>query len=376
MNTDKIKLNLAIENAIKKIDSLVEKMGDYYPAPVSQKNRYEKIDNNYWTTGFFPGMIMLAYEYTKDIKYQELAYGHVKNFAQRLADRTELDTHDIGFLYYLSCVKYYTLFGDDFAKRTAIESAILLSGRYHKKAGIIQAWGNLSDPIQRGRMIIDCNMNLPLLVFAAGQGEDEGYLYDMAYTHVKNAQKYIVRDDFSTFHTYHFDTDTGEALYGTTQQGYSDDSCWARGQAWAVYGFALAAGYSMDESLLTTAAKCADYFLEHLPDDKVCYWDLIFTEGDEEKDSSAAAILACGLLETARELKGDKGRKYHDAALEIANSLIDKYSVSDESADGLILHSVYSKPDNKGIDECTTWGDYYYMELLIRLHEESETGPA
>ena len=370
MKIKKDKLALAIENAISKVDALVEKMGDYYPSPASIDNRYNKIPNNYWTTSFFSGLIMLCYQYTKDIKYKNLSYKHVLDFKKRLENNVELDTHDIGFLYDLSCIKYYNLFNDKLAKDTAIKAAKLLSKRYHEKAGIIQAWGDLDDPKQRGRMIIDCNMNLPLLVFASKQGKGCSHLYDIAYTHVKNAQKYIVRDDSSTFHTYHFDPDTGNALYGTTQQGYSNDSCWARGQAWAVYGFGIAYNYSNDETLLKTAMGCADYFLSHLPDDNVCYWDLFFTSGSEERDSSAASICACGLLEMSKCLPEDTGRKYYDAAIKITESLIDNYSVTDDSADGLILHSVYAKPDNKGIDECTTWGDYYYFELLMKLYEQ------
>ena len=180
-----------------------------------------------------------------------------------------------------------------------------------------------------------------------------------------------MRENHTTFHTYYFDTETGEALYGKTQHGYSDDSCWARGQAWGIYGFTLSYLYTGDSSFLETAKNVADYFIQELPEDKICYWDLIFNEGsEEERDSSSAAIAACGLLELSRQLplNDEKHGYYEKVALELLQALEEKYTtVLRPESNGLLLHGVYDKKTNTGVDECMIWGDYFYLEALTRL---------
>lgn len=149
--------------------------------------------------------------------------------------------------------------------------------------------------------------------------------------------------------------------------------CWARGQAWGIYGFPLSYKYTGDYSLITLGKKVANYFLNRLPEDSIAYWDLIFTSGPEERDSSSSAIAACGLLELSKYLPvtdSDK-RLYENASLHIVKSLTDHYTskaVSERS--GVLLHGVYAKPHNKGIDEYTIWGDYYYFEALVRLMKD------
>lgn len=179
-----------------------------------------------------------------------------------------------------------------------------------------------------------------------------------------------MRQDDTTFHTFYMDVDTGEPRFGRTAQGYSDSSCWARGQAWGVYGFALSFHHTGDRSFLDTSCRLLDYFLARLPEDGVCYWDLCFTQGDEPRDSSSAAILCCGILELLRHLPLTHPRRgeYEAALHRIMAALARDYTTRDTpQADGLLLHGVYSKPDGIGVDECMIWGDYYYMEALFRL---------
>lgn len=365
-----IKVDKAVKEAVKKVEAMNIKLGSQFPTPASVNQEYEAIDNNYWTTSFFTGLQFLCYLETEDQAFGDKISEHIKSFRKRLETNVELDTHDLGFLYEYSAMMAYKWMGNKEAREDALRAADLLLERYHEKAGIIQAWGDLDKHEYRGRMIIDANMNLPLLYWASHETGDHKY-FDAAYRHVQQARDYIIRDDYSTYHTYYFSPETGEALKGDTQQGYSDDSCWARGQAWAIYGFALSYDYTKDLSLLKSSMTSADYFIAHLPKDKVCYWDLIFTDGDDqERDSSSAAIAACGLLELADLIKRiypKESKKYFDLAVEMMISLIDHYAVTDDQADGLILHSVYAKPHNKGVDECSTWGDYYYLEALLRL---------
>ena len=364
----KEEIKAAIEFILKKIDENIEEFTYKFPAPASVNNVYEGIDNVDWTSCFWTGMIWLAYEITGDEKYKKIAELHLESFKQRIEEKICIDTHDLGFLYTLTCVSAYKLTGNEEAKLTALKAADELMKRYFEKAGIVQAWGDLNDPNQRGRMIIDCCMNLPLLYWASEVTNDKKY-YEAAYSHVKQAEKYIIREDSSTYHTYYMDVETGEPRFGKTAQGYSDDSCWARGQAWGIYGLPLSYIYTGDEELLNSACKLANYFINRLPEDEVCYWDLTFIVGNEERDSSGAAIAVCGLMELSKHLKSDSKYKaiYENVAPKILKSLINNYTSAEvPESNGVLLHSVYAKPDNKGIDECCIWGDYFYFEALVR----------
>jgi unsaturated chondroitin disaccharide hydrolase len=363
----------ALAAALKKIDANMLAFSDTFPAPYSRQNVYPGIPNNYWTTSFWTGMLWLAYEVTELPKYRDLAERHVASFQDRLARRVETETHDLGFLYILSCIAAHKLVRSESARRIALDAADLLMTRYFEKAGIIQAWGNLSDPKERGRMIIDCCMNLPLLYWASEQTGNASY-HVAARKHAEQAARYLVRSDHSTYHTFYMDTETGEPKFGRTNQGFSDTSCWARGQAWGIYGFALSFVYTGDTAFIEMAKKLSDYYLDRLPDDGVAYWDLIFTEGPEERDSSAAAIAACGLLELSKHLPvtdPDRSR-YEQEAQRMVSSLASGYTAGAES-NGLLLHAVYAKSAGLGINECCIWGDYFYVEALVRLSRSWRT---
>jgi unsaturated chondroitin disaccharide hydrolase len=366
---DRAFIEKALDYVLFKIDQNLETFTSKFPSASSQNLVYQEKDNVEWTTGFWTGMLWLGYEYTGDEKYRRVAEKHVKSFKDRIENRIVVNHHDMGFLYSLSSVSAYKLTGEVPGKEAALEAAELLLTRYSEKAGIIQAWGELTDPNQRGRMIIDCLMNLPLLYWASEVTGDQTY-HQIAYQHAKQSAEYIVRHDASTFHTFYMDTETGKPLYGNTHQGFSDDSCWARGQAWGIYGFPLSYRYTGDEKFITLSKKLANYFLNRLPEDHVCYWDLIFTHGDEVRDSSAAAIAACGLLEMSKSLPLTDGMKgyYENSALHIVHSLAEHYTTKDAPhANGVLKHAVYHKPRNTGVDESCIWGDYYYMEALVRL---------
>jgi unsaturated chondroitin disaccharide hydrolase len=366
---DRAFVKKAIEHVLAKIDQSLDVFTDKFPDSNSDGLIYKPIENVEWTTSFWTGMLWLAYEYTGDEKYRKVAEQQIQSFKERLEKRIEVDHHDLGFLYTLSCVSAFKLTGNEEAKDIALKAADLLITRYYDKAGIIQAWGDLNDPKQRGRMIIDCNMNLPLLYWAT-EVTGKPIYREIAETHIKQAAQYIVRQDASTFHTYYMDPETGEPLYGNTHQGFSDESCWARGQAWGIYGFPLSYHYTSDWSLVELAKKLTNYYLNRLPEDEICYWDLIFTEGDEERDSSAAAITVCGLLEMVKHLPLTDPEKgiYENAALTMIQSLYENYTTEiDSAANGILKHAVYYKGGGRGVDESCIWGDYYYFEALIRL---------
>jgi len=367
----------AVEYALQTINANLVKFADCYPADTTVGNIYplRRAQNGFseganygWTTGFWPGVLWLAYELTGDERYRRGGEKHIQNFARRVEGEIDLDTHDLGFLYTLSCVAPYRLTGHAQAQSAALQAAERLMQRYLERIGIFQAWGSLDHPQLRGNTIIDSLMNMPLLYWASEQTGDPRFA-QAAYRHTTLLRDNVVREDNSTFHTFYWDVETGAPLRGSTAQGYADDSCWARGQAWAIYGFTLNYRYASDETFLEVAQRCADYFLDRLPSDHIAYWDLVFSEGsDEERDSSAAAIAVCGLHELARHLpEGPRRKRYQAASENILATLIDSYTPRDQpEVNTLLLHGVYDKPKAIGVDEGSLWGDYFYMEALIR----------
>lgn len=351
--------------------------GDLYPDDTTRDDRYPlrpahgafaEGANRGWTTSFWPGMQWLAWELTGDEAFRDAALRHAADFERRVRAGEDLETHDLGFLYTLASVAPWRLLADERSRDAALLAAEHLMTRYLEPAGIIQAWGDLSDPAQRGRTIIDSLMNMPLLTWAYEQTGDEAFA-EAVRRHTAELRVHILREDDSTFHTFYWDAETGEPLRGATEQGAHDDSCWARGQAWGIYGFALNHRATGDPELLEAAWRCADYFLAHLPADAVPFWDLVYHDGsDAPRDSSAAAIAVCGFFELAELEPGtERAERATTAAHTILDSLVANYAPANpEDSDALILHGVYDLPKHNGVDEGTLWGDYFYLEALTR----------
>ena len=350
----------------------------------SEDGFYQPIENNYWTTGFWTGEIWLSYEYAKEKeqaraeKFRKAGEIQIESFLERIEKKIEVDHHDMGFLYSPSCVAGYKLVGSEKGREAAIKAADQLITRFHPVGEFIQAWGPMDAP-ENYRLIIDCLLNLPLLYWASEETGDNKYR-DIAEKHIHTAIKNVIREDYSTWHTFFFNMETGEPDHGATCQGYRDGSAWARGQAWGIYGCALAYQYTGRGEYIDIFRHVTQYFLEHLPKDMVPFWDLEFTDGDDQpRDSSSASIAACGMLEMAKSLSEEEAALYSRYAKQLIKSLYDNYAVKDKAvSNGLVLHSTYSNHtpyntcDHKGVDECNSWGDYFYMEALTRLHKDWE----
>ena len=358
------KIAYALSEALKKIDANLDVFDTVFPSHASVNNVYTKDENvNGWNEGFWTGILWLAYDLTGDEKYRRVAEMQIPTYTKRIKEHLDVDHHDMGFLYTPSCVAAYKLTGNEEAKETALLAADNLMRRYHEKGEFLQAWGEIGAP-DNYRLIIDCLLNIPLLYWASEVTGDKKY-EEVAFKHYKSTAANIMRPDGSTFHTFYFDPETGKPTKGVTHQGFRDDSCWSRGQAWGIYGPLMTYMYEKNPDAIEFFKRTSRYFMEHLPEDFIAYWDLAFTSGDEERDSSAAAIAACGLIEGAN-VTGDEG--YLNAAKNMINSLIDGYLTKDiPESNGLLLHAVYGKPMNNGVDECNIWGDYFYMEALARL---------
>jgi unsaturated chondroitin disaccharide hydrolase len=339
----------------------------------SVKGFYSPCGNNQWTCGFWPGEVWLAYERTKDESFRESGDILVQSFLERIRKKIEVDHHDMGFLYTPSCVAAYQLTGNQAAREAALLAAQQLASRFQPVGEFIQAWGTLGAK-DNYRYIIDCLLNLPILYWAQNETGNDRY-GDIARRHMRTCLAGSIRPSGSTFHTVYMDSRTGAFLYGRTCQGYRDDSSWARGQAWAVYGTALCYRYANRPEYLEAFEHVLAYYLSRLPKDLVPYWDLDFGDGDNEpRDSSSASIVACGLLEMAKLSSPEKAGVLETIARQMMYSVWVNYSVQDPAiSNGQVLHGTYSKksPYNtctpEGVDECVSWGDYFYMEALTRL---------
>lgn len=362
----------AMDRVADQVRCNMEYFGTRFPSSATRNQTYGVIDNIEWTDGFWTGLLWLCYEYTGDDAFKNLALKNVDSFLNRVEKRIELDHHDLGFLYSLSCVAGYKLTGSAEGRKAGLLAADKLMERFQEKGGFIQAWGELGAR-DNYRLIIDCLLNIPLLHWAFLETGNPVYR-NAAVRHYEAACNNVIRDDASAYHTFYFDPGTGEPLKGVTRQGYSDDSAWARGQAWGIYGIPLNYRYVKDDSAFNLFKGMTNYFLNRLPEDQVCYWDLIFTDGsNQSRDSSAAAIGVCGIHEMLKylpEVESDKNT-YRHAMHCILRSLMERYTAPEiKPGNPVLLHGVYSWHSGKGVDEGNIWGDYYYMEALMRFYKD------
>ncbi len=351
-----------IHSAILKIEKNMSRFGEQFPSASATNGIYRLKPNDDWTNGFWTGMLWLAYEWTGKSKFRKLAETNLASFQDRLDRHFVLDHHDIGFLYSLSAVAGYQLTHEEAYRKQVLQAADVLLARFQNCGNFIQAWGKMGEP-QEYRLIIDSLINLPLL-FRASQLSGDFRYREVAQKHYQTLLHTVIKPDATTYHTYYFDPQTGEPTHGATHQGNSDDSIWARGQSWGVLGIPL------NQHYLATAypaiyPQLVTVFLDHLPADLVPYWDFDFTDDKpSDKDSSALAIAACGLLEADVQ-------KAFPAAKQLAKGMIYQlgtlYTDSDPQNEGLLLHGVYAHSEGKGIDEPNLWGDYFYLEALMRL---------
>ncbi|MCX4305136.1 MAG: glycoside hydrolase family 88 protein [Acetatifactor sp.] len=366
----------ALDFCCRQILHVLPEFTDKFQQAYSENNFYPPVENTDWTTGFWTGEIWLAWEHSRDPRLKQAGEVQVHDFLERINKKIVVDHHDMGFLYSPSCVAAYKLTGSKEGREAALKAADQLISRYHPVGEFIQAWGPMNAP-ENYRLIIDCLLNLPLLYWASDETGDDKYR-EIAEKHIHTAVANVIREDYSTWHTFFFNMETGEPDHGATCQGYRDGSAWARGQAWGVYGLALAYKYTGRKDYIELFRHVTEYFLTHLPKDLVPYWDLEFTDGDDQpRDSSSASIAVCGMLEMSKYLEAEEAEHYRQIAARIMKSLYDNYAVKDmETSNGLVLHSTYSNrsPYNTcnhcGVDECNAWGDYFYMEALTRMSGE------
>jgi len=322
------------------------------------------VNSNDWTSGFFPGMLWMMYEHTGKAEWQEAA----REFTGLMSrEPYNGNSHDVGFKVYDSYGNGLRLTGDTSYRRLVIQGAKTLSKRFNPTVGCIKSWdfAQWQYPV-----IIDNMMNLEMLFEATKLSGDSGF-YRIAVSHANTTMKNHFRPDFSSYHVVNYDTATGRVLGRTTHQGYAPESAWARGQAWALYGYTMCYRETKDPAYLAQAEHVAQFILTNpsIPADGIPYWDYNAPDlAQQPRDASAAAIMASAFYELAHYAKS--GKKYRKAADKIIASLTDHYRAAAGSAHGfLLLHSTGHKPANSEVDVPLIYADYYYLEALLRRNK-------
>lgn len=366
----------ALDEALAAVRRNAERLGDARPKIGRQDLTYQPCGVRDWVDGFWPGQLWLAYQRTGDSAFRATAERHRAYFAERITRPADCN-HDLGFLYSLSAVADFKLTGNDESRAIALRAADLLASRFRPQGQFIQAWNPSAHRFPdgfpaEGRMIIDCMVNLGLLVWATRETGDARYA-DIAAKHAETARAHLIRPDSSTFHSFNFDPVSGEPIAGTTVQGFADASCWSRGQAWGIHGFALTYSYTRERRFLDAAVRLAEYVAERVPDGRVPPWDYRLPHGAPDPvDSSAGAITAAGLLLLADQCDPGEAERWRALASSMLTVLTEECALFDNpDAQGLLAHGASFVAEGLS-DNMLPYGDYFYLEALMREQGETE----
>lgn len=372
--TDYVKaLDYCVLQATKTANSLT----DTFKVPRSianGKKEWRFVDRHDWTSGFWPGIEWYLYEYTKDQKWKQKAERSQKILAP-LVDSSAID-HDIGFVMYCSYGNGYRLMQNPDYKIILLRAADTLSKLYNPKVGTILSWPRQVPGVDwplRHNTIMDNMINLELLFWAAKNGGDK-HLYDIAVNHATTTMKNHFRPGYTSYHVVVYDTTTGKKIKGITHQGYSDSSMWARGQAWAIYGYTMVYRETKDEKFLDFAQKLTDVYLNRLPKDLIPYWDFDDPSiPDAPRDASAASVVSSALLELSTLVKDkEKSKTYREKAGAMLKELSSPRYQSGDVNNAFLLHSTGHKPAGVEVDASVIYADYYYLEALLRAEKLKE----
>ena len=333
-----------------------------YPRSINKDGSLMTSHYKWWCSGFYPGSLWYVYEYTGDERYKELA---LKYQAGLEPLRFRKDDHDIGFQLMCSYGNCLRLTGNQECVPVLIDGANSLATRFDPEVGCTRSWsfGKWSFPV-----IIDNMMNMELLLKATEMGGDE-HLKNVAIAHARTTMKNHFRDDKSCFHLVDYDPETGAVVGKQTVQGYADNSAWARGQAWAIYAYPMIYRFTNDQEMLDHAIAIAEYLLPRVPVDGIPYWDYDAPDIPEDvRDASAAAVMACGLIELSTYVDAEKAARYLAVAEKSLRTLAsDEYLAAEGALYGFLLkHSTGNKNRDQEVDVPLTYADYYFLEALMR----------
>ncbi|TVX99180.1 glycoside hydrolase family 88 protein [Cohnella terricola] len=351
---------------VPKIDRMIGLIGDKTPHVAGADGKYDNTRIDWWTSGFWPGILWIAHDMTGDSRYKEAAWPWDERMERFMLEPNHFD-HDVGFHFLPTAVIKHSLTDDENAMRRGLFAANFLAGRYNRAGGFLRAWNGEH---QRGWSIVDTAMNLSLLFWAAQQSGDPRFAH-IARSHADTVVERFIREDGSVNHIVVFDPQTGEYEGSLGGQGAAPDSAWSRGAAWALYGMANAYRYTRNEAYLHASRRVAHFFLAHLPDDGVPYWDfrLEAVPEAEPRDSSAGAIAASGLIELASLLPEKEARVYIGGAERLLRSLDRICGTWDnEGHEAILRHGTGHRPVGQNVDVSLIYGDYFFVEAVAKLN--------
>jgi unsaturated chondroitin disaccharide hydrolase len=332
----------------------------YFP----DKNQYEFSNSSWWCSGFYPGSLLLLYKQTKDtVLYNEA----IRILGLLKKEQFNTGTHDLGFMMYCSFGNANLISPKQEYKDILLNSAKSLATRFNPTVGCIKSWNGKPDEYL---VIIDNMMNLKLLFWATAFSGDSSF-YKIAVTHANTTIKNHFRNDYSSYHVINYNATTGAVQQKRTAQGAADESAWARGQVWGLYGYTETYRETRDIKYLEQATRIANFILSHpnLPADKIPYWDFNAPGiPNVLRDASAAAIMASALLELCTYVNKADAEKYFKTAETILKTLSSaEYKAAAGTNGGFIIkHGVGHFPNKTEVDVPLTYADYYFIEAMTR----------
>lgn len=359
-----------LDRCVVRVKETLRTFGVRNPKIGRADNTYDFCGPDDWVVSFYSGQLWLAYQLTGDPVFREAARSRRPAFNYILRNRKARD-HDLGFQFSLHSVADWRLTSDPEAKQMALSAAFALLGRFRDEGGYIQSWQPKAGDMEQarfanGRMIVDTMQNLALLYWAHQETGINDYR-DVADAHAQTTRRHLVRPDGTSFHCFLFDPASGEPLRGETHQGYADDSCWARGQAWLIHGFAQSYLYNGDAGCLEAARLVAAKTQELMGESRVPVWDFGLQKGDfPHRDSSAGAVMASGLYILAGLTEGEESSRWRGFADDIIAGLVAECDLTrTPGTEGLLARGAAHVRLGRS-DTMLPYGDYYFMEALMR----------
>lgn len=361
----RVRYTEALEFAERQVAALAERHPDFFPIyTVDGKWHHGGELWTDWTGGFLAGMMWQFHLRTSDPQWRTRAEHYSKLLEHRQHDR---QVHDLGFIFLSTYLPWYELTQDPALQQVLIQAGRTLAMRFQPPGRYLCSF------VAPESLFIDIMMNVPIIFYAANHSGD-ALLREIATAHCRTTRDTIVREDGSTAHEGIFDLVTGEFLRQSTHQGFAAESAWARGLAWSLYGYSKCYALTDNPEFLAVAERNAEYWLSHLPADHVPYWDF---DADlqqppplgAQKESSAGAIAASGLLDLAQQTKSSaKAIAYRTTALAMLDQLVQPEYLASETPgwEGILKHGVYHTTKNLGVDESVMWGEYFFVEALTK----------
>ncbi|WP_151737477.1 glycoside hydrolase family 88 protein [Paenibacillus tengchongensis] len=359
----------AWSKTLEKTLSNSKRIGAEFPH-ASQNGKYVLEGADWWTAGFWPGMLWQLYAECGEESLKAIAESCEQRLDEVLDRYVRLD-HDLGFMWLLTSVANYKLTGSGASRIRALKAANYLAARFNLKGRYIRAWNPWREGEDNsGVAIIDCCMNMSLLFWASGATGDPRY-HHIAEAHMDTVLEHFIRPDGSVYHIVNFDPETGEVKEKLGGQGFAPESAWSRGTAWALYGLALAYHHSGKAEYLYAAQQVANFFLTRLPEDHVPHWD--FRTGGatgDLRDTSAGSCAASGLLLLSGLVPESEAHVYRNGAMKMLESLYRNYGAWDNrEEEGLLLHGTSHYPENRNVDVPLIYGDFFFVEALARVKD-------